>query len=173
VSGGYVIPSAIVSVLTQLCERLPLEEVNWALTGSLGMTLSGMPLEVHDVDVQTDATSWALVEQRFATDVVEPVQHRTSGRIRSYLGLLVVEGVDVEIMGGLQKRLEDGGWEPPVDPAAHRRLVHYGSLTVPVLSLEYEAAAYERLGRAERAREIRRHLQEQSDQGAHADQHAR
>jgi hypothetical protein len=44
---------------------------------------------------------------------------------------------------------------------------------VPVLSLEYEAAAYERLGRAERAREIRRHLQEQSDQGAHADQHAR
>ena len=168
------LPPGFADVLHLLCERLPLEEVNWALTGSLGMTLSGMPLEqVHDVDVQTDATSWSVVEERFSSSVVEPVHLRTSERMRSYFGRLVVDGVDVEGMGGIQKRLEDGQWEPPVDPAAHRRLVRYGALTVPVLSLEYEAAAYERLGRHERAQEIRRHLLNQADLHVHADQHPR
>ena len=57
----------------------------------------------------------------------------------------------------MQKRADDGSWGMPADPAQHRRIVQMGPLAVPVLKLEYEASAYERIGRSERAELLRRY----------------
>ena len=63
-------------------------------------------------------------------------------------------------MGAVQKRRSDGAWEPPVDVTEHRRFVDLDGRSVPVLSLQYEAAAYERLGRQERAALLSEHATE-------------
>jgi hypothetical protein len=78
--------------------------------------------------------------------------------MRSLLGKAVVQEIEVEIIGGVQKRLEDGGWEEPVNVAEHRRWVEWRRWKVPVLDLEYEAEAYRRMGRLEKAEKIRRWL---------------
>jgi hypothetical protein len=57
----------------------------------------------------------------------------------------------VEVMGDIQKRLEDGTWETPVNLRSHRQIVACDGMDIPVLSLEYEADAYRKLGRLERA----------------------
>jgi hypothetical protein len=132
-------------------------DVDWALTGSMSFALQGVPVDPSDVDVQTDEPGARAIQAAFPDRVVDPVEYVESERIRSYLGRLEVAAVDVEIIGALRKRREDGTWELPVDVTRHRRFVTWRDREVPVLSLSYEADAYERLGRTERAAPLREH----------------
>jgi hypothetical protein len=152
------LPSAAhLSALRVLVDSLPLEEINWALTGSTAHALQGVPVEPHDIDVQTDeAGAWKAAET-LAVYCVSPPRLTESQQIRSLLGSYSIEGVEIELMGALQKRRPDGSWGAPTDPAAHRRVVRLEDLAVPVLTLEYEAAAYAELGRHERAELLRQH----------------
>ena len=150
------IPGDHLTALTILCGRLPLSTVNWALTGSLGHRLQGVDVSVNDIDLQTDAASTMVVAEALAEYVITLPRPRESERISSIFGTLVVAGVPVEVMGGLRKRTgPNAAWGPPSDPAAHRVLVRHAGMTVPVLSLAYEADAYAAIGRPERAALLR------------------
>jgi hypothetical protein len=151
-------------VLEELTSRLSGSDVTWALTGSLGHRLQGVPVEVHDVDIQTDEHGAYRIERIFRDEVVRAVHERSSSAIRSHFGQLLIGGVEVEVMGGVQKRLPDGSWERPVDVAEHRVLVSWGPLEIPVLSLQYEAQAYQILGRHDRAALLRRHCGDASSE---------
>jgi hypothetical protein len=131
----------------------------WALTGSLGMALQGVPLDVHDIDLQSSADGAYAIAGRLAEYVRQPVYWRESERIRSHFGALEIDGLQVEIMGGVQKRLPDGSWEAPVDVAQQRIWIPFGERQAPVLSLEHEARAYELIGRLEKAQRLREFLQ--------------
>lgn len=143
--------------LATLRETLEPEPVTWALTGSTSFALQGVPVEPGDIDIQTSREGAYAIAECFAEDVVEPVSFSATDRVRSHFGRLVVAGVPVEVMGGVQKRRRDGTWEPPVDVAEHRETVDDAGITLPVLSIEYEAHAYERLGRPERAALLAEH----------------
>ncbi|MEJ2351403.1 MAG: hypothetical protein P8Y03_16570, partial [Anaerolineales bacterium] len=71
-------------ILTQLKDR----PVNWAVTGSLGMALQGVPVEVHDIDIHTDGDGAYEIERYLAEFVVKPVRYRESEHIRSHFGVL-------------------------------------------------------------------------------------
>jgi hypothetical protein len=151
-----VMPERYLAAITVLCERLPLEDVNWALTGSVAHRLQGVDVPVRDIDVQTDAPGAFLVGEALADYVVEPPGDRETERMQSIFGVFCILGLDVEVMGGVRKRSGPGqAWGPPTDPADHRVAVRLDDLTVPVLSLLYEASAYETLGRHERAALLR------------------
>jgi len=62
--------------------------------------------------------------------IVQPVRYVISEHIRSHFGILKIEGVKVEIMGALQKRLDGQRWESPVEVAEHSSRVKQN----PVLS---------------------------------------
>lgn len=148
-------PAIRETVLT-LCRRLAETDVDWALTGSTSFVLQGVPLEPNDVDVQTTETGAYAIEDRFSEATVDPVSFAESSSIRSHFGAFEVNGVRMEVMGDLQKRV-DGDWESSVDVAEHRKFVSLGGTEIPVLSLEYEARAYERLGRSDRAELLRKY----------------
>lgn len=61
---------------------------NRAVTGSVGLALQGVPLEPHDVDVQTDEAGAYRIAALFADRVVRPVVFSTKGNIRSLFGAL-------------------------------------------------------------------------------------
>jgi hypothetical protein len=134
------------------------DDVPWALTGSASFALQGVPVEPDDVDVQTTAPGAYAIAETFENRVVDPVSHSATDRITSYFGALELHGLRVEIMGAVQKRRPpDGTWEPPVNVETHRTFVELDGRSVPVLSLAYEADAYERLGRHERAELLAAH----------------
>ncbi len=151
-----MIDPAFVAVLRQIVTKLQDGEVNWVLTGSVSFALQGLSLEPHDIDIQTDEQGAYEIERRFSSRVSRNVMYSAGERMRSHLGALLIDGIEVEIMGDIQKRLEDGTWEAPVDLNSHRCFVHFEGLQVPVLSLEYEAQAYQKMGRLERAEMLRR-----------------
>jgi len=146
-----VIPETHAPALRALIDRLAGTPILWALTGSMSFVLQGLPVEPHDIDIQTDAQGAYALAACFADRVTRPVAFSGTEGIRSHFGALVIEGITVEIMAALQKRLPDGTWEDPVAVAAHRRWIEVEGLRVPVLDLTYEARAYRVLGRTARA----------------------
>ena len=154
------LPVPHLSAVERLVELLPIDEINWALTGSVAHRLQGADVSCGDVDLQTDEAAAFEVERRLQSWLVEPVHHRQSPAIRSLFGRFrfVDLGVDIEVMGALQKSTAAGTWTPPTNPAAHRVIASCGRVRVPVLSLLYEADAYELIGRSERARLLRSHI---------------
>jgi hypothetical protein len=144
--------------LQTLCAGLQDLPAPWAVTGSLGFVLQGAEAQVHDIDLQTNRDGAFAIENRFSANSIQPVAFSQADRIRSYLGALEIDGVRVEIMGDLQKRLPDGSWEDPVDVRQYRRWVEINAMRVPVLDLEYEYLAYRILGRIEKAQMLREWL---------------
>jgi len=122
-----------------------------------------MPVEVHDIDIQTDKAGAYEIERRFSECVVRKVSFSSAERIRSHFGALMIDGIKVEIMGDIQKKLEDGTWENPVDLKCHKRVAKVRGMQAPVLSLEYEYRAYLRLGRTDKAELLRKWLQGEYD----------
>ena len=73
------------------------------MTGSLGMQIQGMQLEVHDIDIQTDQAGAYQVESLFTEYMVEKVAFSTSKHIRSHFGALKIGGVKVRNHGKYRK----------------------------------------------------------------------
>jgi len=146
-------------VLLALLQRLPLTEINWALTGSLGHHLQGVPVSVHDIDIQTDEASAWIIDSLLRDHVRQPASWRFSEKIRSIFGSYELDGVTVELMGALSKRPTPAdSWAKPTNPLDHRMIVEWKHLPVPVMSLSYEVQAYRAIGRAERADLLFRYL---------------
>ncbi len=161
-----MIPERHLAALKIICDRLSDMPTAWAVTGSFGMALQGMEVEVHDIDLQTSDTGAYEIGERLSEYVVQPVRLLPSERISSHFGVCEIAGVKVEIMGSVQKWIDGQGWEEPVDVALHRRFVKIGEMRVPVVSLKYEYEAYRKLGRAEKAAAIKRFLDESQGNGS-------
>jgi len=146
-------------VLCKINTRLNITSVNWAVTGSFSFALQGVPVEPNDIDIQTDKRGAYEIERYFSEFMTKRVTLSSTEKIRSYFGELMINGIKVEIMGDIQKSLEDGSWENPVDLEHHKRVVQVEGMQVPVLSLEYEYQAYLKLGRVDKAEMLRNWLQ--------------
>nr|MBC7245756.1 hypothetical protein [Chloroflexota bacterium] len=150
-----MIPMPYLSVLRKICERLEGNPINWVVTGSLGMALQGVPVPIHDIDIQTDEEGAYEIERRFSEYVIKPVQYSISEHIRSHFGALEIDGIQVEIMGAVQKHLDIQSWEEPVRIECYRQWVEVEGMNIPVLSLEYEYQAYLKLGRSDKVEILR------------------
>lgn len=153
------------NVLRQIYARLNDGGVNWAITGSLGFVLQGVPVEVHDIDIQTDEAGAYEIERRFSEFIIRKVTFSSIDKIRSHFGALMIDGLKVEIMGDIQKRLADGTWEAPVDLKCHKWIIEVEGMDVPVLSLAYEYPAYLKLGRIDKAEILRKWLHDERHSG--------
>lgn len=144
--------------LTIIHDRLLETKIVWAITGSLGFALHGMQLNVNDIDLQTDENGAYEIEKNLKEYVVRKVRFSVSEKIKSHWGELKIESVKVEIMGALQKKLPNGNWESPVEVDKHHEFISFECIKLPVLSLKYEEQAYRKLGRIERANQIKKLL---------------
>jgi hypothetical protein len=130
----------------------------WALTGSLGMALQGMDIDVHDIDIQTDRDGAYCIQNRFSEYTVKNVRFSEAPNIRSHFGEFEIDGLKVEVMGDIEKRIIDGTWQATPDLHLIIKNVKIGEMLVPVIDLEYERDAYALLGRLEKARRLEEFL---------------
>jgi hypothetical protein len=163
-----MISSSHLSALRIIYERLRNTDIHWAVTGSLNFVLQGIPVEPHDIDIQTDEAGAYAIERIFREQVVRPVEYRASATMRSHFGVLEIADSKVEIMGAIQKHLADGTWEKPINVEQYRRFVNVENILIPVLTLEYEYQAYLIMGRIEKARMLREWLDSQSHRQEHS-----
>jgi hypothetical protein len=155
---NFKIEPHYLTVLRTLYTRLSKSDVNWVLTGSLSFALQGVPVKVHDVDIQTDEAGAYEIERLCDEFVTSQVRFFSKENIRSHFGVLMIDEITVEIMGDIQKLLRDGSWEDPVDLNRYKLFVTIEDMVIPVLSLEYEYQAYLQLGRKDTAEVLRKWL---------------
>ncbi|MBW8010189.1 MAG: hypothetical protein FVQ83_02950 [Chloroflexi bacterium] len=146
-----MIPENFSEVLKKVVRQLEGQGISWAVTGSVGFALQGLPVTPNDIDLQSDWQGAYEMEQIFCDHVTRSVSPKTSERMRLVTGVFELDGVQVEIIGAIQKRLPDGGWEEPVNVDDYKHFISIDSLQVPVLDLQYEQEAYLKLGRMETA----------------------
>jgi len=130
----------------------------WAFTGSVGMNLQGVDLEIADIDIQTDQSGSYQIQNCLSEFIVAGVLYLESPNIRSHFGTFRINEIDVEVMGDIEKRRDDGGWIAPPDLYPIIRHIDLEGVTVPVLDLEYEKEAYRILGRDETVQKIEEFL---------------
>jgi hypothetical protein len=150
-----VLPNPYINVLRKIVLHLNDTSIHWALTGSTGMVLQGMPLQVHDIDIQTNKAGAYDIEHTFAEYIIKPVRFVESELICSHLGMLEIDGIIVEVMGDIRHRQDNSTWDVPVMVETYKQWLDMDELHVPVMSLDYEYQAYLRLGRIEKADMIR------------------
>ena len=145
----------ILEALSIIYTRLSGAAALWAIDGSLGMVMQGMDLDVHDIDLQSDADGAYVIQACLAEFMIRPVVLREAARFCSHFGAAEIAGVGVEIMGDIQVRPDNGPWHPAPDMLALIRWVDYNGMRLPVLDLEHEYQAYLTVGRVEKAQKIR------------------
>ncbi|NOY97582.1 MAG: hypothetical protein GXP40_00045 [Chloroflexi bacterium] len=148
------LPEAHARALETVLARIPPADVLWALTGSAGLRLQGVDIPVHDLDLQSDRLGVYEMERRLDGFIRTPVHLWESENVRSWDGKAEIAGVEVELIGDMAHRNPDGAWGAPPD-IAMRIFVTWRDQRVPVLPLAYEAGAYVKMGRAEKAARIR------------------
>jgi hypothetical protein len=152
------IPGRHLDVLEILVENV---SGAWAVTGSTGMALQGIDLEVNDLDIQSNGQITDRLAEllRSKGQVLEALRHVESERMSSRLGSYELMDVKVEVIGDVRKKI-DGTWEETVDVTKNLKDVRVESrdISVPVLRLEYEGQAYRKMGREKRADAVRNFL---------------
>ncbi len=150
-----MIDSNYLHVLCKIYDGLKDSNINWVITGSFGFALQGLKTKIHDIDIQTDTSGAYEIECRFSDFIVRKVTFSSTKRIRSHFGVLKIDGIKVEIMGDIQKRLENGTWENHIDLTKYKKFIEIEGMKIPVLSLEYEYRAYLKLGRIQKAKMLK------------------
>jgi len=123
----------------------------WILVGSTAMALQGAPLKPHDIDIKTTAEDVYLMEKALIEYSMLPVVYRTSKKFRSHFGKLKIEGVMVEIMGGLEIWHPERGWITSASPQEYRHVIEVEGMNLPVLDPSYSILTNRWIGRNERA----------------------
>lgn len=135
------------AIVRRVAEQLIAAGIVYKVVGSTSLALHGVALTPHDVDIETDAGGAYAMQSLWPDAVVEPVALRTSAVYRSHLGRLEIDGMQVEIMGDMERR-EGDIW---VSTAASQvETVDLDGVPVRTSWLEEEALAYVRRGRLER-----------------------
>jgi hypothetical protein len=112
--------------------------------------IQGMPIDVHDIDLQTDKNGAYEIGRILKDYAIEQIRFSSSDNIRSHIGSFSINSVMIEVMGDIQKRL-NGRWDDITDISPLIRWQSFESMSLPVLDLKYEAMAYRKIGRIERA----------------------
>lgn len=148
------LPEAHARALQKLIQLVPPQEFLWVLTGSAGLRLQGVDVDVHDLDIQTDEQTVYTIEKRLAGFMKTPVHLWESSNMKSLDGKGEIEGVPIELLANISHRLPDGCRSSSVD---FSRLVwvEWRGLQVAVFPLQDEVFAYEAMGRAQKAAIIR------------------
>lgn len=145
-----------ISVLELLVDKIP-DEIDWAVTGSTAFAIQNIPVEPKDIDIQSSKDGVFTIEEHLSSYSKQPVRFSHTETIASYFGSLRIDGIEVELMGDIQHRV-DGKWTTPVEIAPLVQMISVNGFDVPVLDLRHEYQAYKMMGRDDRAELLRKYF---------------
>jgi len=143
--------------LKMIAIRLNNSNINWAITGSVGHLILGVHVYPKDIDIITDVDGAYKIEKIFNDYIIKNVQYSIQKKMKSYFGVLKINGIDIEIMGNV-KNLISGEWVPHVDWNNNIIYATIDDIKIPVLSLDYEYKIYKMLNKLSRLKLIEQRL---------------
>jgi hypothetical protein len=149
------LPNPHAEALVYLLALIPPDVHKWVLTGSGSLRFQGVDIPVNDLDLQTDIENVYVIEKKLAEFMQVAVHPWESEHTFSLHGQAEINGVTVELLGDIKHRQPGGVWEPSAEILSSRIWISWRGHEVPVFPLEFEAQAYAKMGRVEKANLIR------------------
>lgn len=134
---------------------IPPDTFIWALTGSAGLRLQGVDIQIHDLDIHSNEKTIYILEQHLTQFMKTPVHYWESGGMRSLDGKVEIENIAIEILANIAHKKPDGTWTSYTD-FSHLNWLDYHGLQIPTFPLEDELEVYESMGRTDKATLIRK-----------------
>ncbi len=154
-----LLPPHHLAALRTIYRTLAETDLVWVVTGSVGLAIKGIPVTPHDLDIQVqDRAGVETFARLFASYLKLPPTWHETKHTRSWLATFQIQNVDVEIMGEVCHRDDEGFWDDPPNLAANRLFIQVAEMLIPTLSLEFEEDAYRRMGRRAKAELIAQYL---------------
>jgi len=153
--GLLELPEMHTQVLSTLMALIPPTRYAWVLTGSAGLRLQGVDTPVYDLDLQTGKKTVYELEKNLKKFMKVAVHPWESEHTLSLHGQAEINGVTVELIGDIKHRQSGGAWDGPEDISKNRIWVTWRDHEIPVFPLNFEAGAYAKMGRIEKAKLIR------------------
>lgn len=114
-------------------EKVP-NVVSWAVDGSLSLTLQGLNVAPHDIDILTDVDGAYRIQESLMDFAVKPLGHSKSEKYDSHFGVFHIKGVRVDVMGDLRV-FRNGSWGPVQNPhTVEVIMVEFQGAMIPVVS---------------------------------------
>ncbi len=153
-----LIPKDFLIALKMLYRELHNTDIDWVVTGSLGLAIKGIPVQPQDIDIQTDGDGLKRIVRLFSHALTQEPSILETAHTRSVIATLVIEGVPVDIMGDVQHRDEDGFWDDPPNLSMNRIYLQVADMRIPTFTLDFEEEVYRSIGRKDKAELIAQYL---------------
>jgi hypothetical protein len=144
----------IMKALRIIHDTLKDTRINWTLGGSINLLLQGVDVAPRDIDIVTDKQGAISIGELLKNYEIKKVRYVETEKIASYLGKFEIEQVEVEVIGEPRIKTTNGGWAQFFVPK-HRQIRNLEGMRIPLILLEDELKAYERLGRKDKVQKIK------------------
>lgn len=131
-----------IRALEKIAETVAGTEAKWLIGGSTGLLLRGMELEnlPRDLDLYADEADAAVLHQALLPYAIDEQHHSVSPIYRSVLSHYLIEGIQVELVGGFVVTAGDDCYKVEVrDTLAERQAtIQAGAYTLGIVPLAHE-----------------------------------
>ncbi len=153
-----LIPDNFLIPLRKIYREMQNDEIDWVITGSLGLAIKGIPVQPQDIDIQTDGDGLKHFVRTFSHALTQEPTIQETEHTRSVIATLMIEGIPVDIMGDVQHRDEDGFWDDPPNLSMNRIYLQVADMRIPTFTLDFEEEVYRSIGRKDKAELIAQYL---------------
>lgn len=141
-------------VLKKLVKTLDETDVIWALTASTSLIIQGLDVKPNDIDIATTKDGAYIIDDYFQEHSIKKVSYSTDGNIRSHFGCLNIGGIDIDIIGDIQYKI-NGIWSETREITKLIEHISYNGIYIPVLNLKSEYEGYQKMGRLKMVAQIK------------------
>ena len=153
-----MVDNNIIGALKIITEKLRNQQIIWSLVGSTNLALQGVKVEPNDIDILTNGKDAFKIHELLKEYEVRPVELKQLDIFESYFSELNINGVKVEIMGDLKRKIGED-WTPLIERLNKTIMIDVENVKVPVTPLEEELKAYKKLGRDKDKKKIEKILE--------------
>jgi predicted nucleotidyltransferase len=148
-------------VLERVSKFLKGKRIRWAIVGSTTLALQGIEIKPKDIDILTTKEGAYKISSILKEYEIKPVKFRRSKIFSSHFGRFLIDGIKVEVMGGLKGKI-GGKWVSLTGRLKRLEKVKVGNIRIPVPRLKDQLEVYSKINRKknlERVRKIREFLE--------------
>ena len=145
-------------ILKTLYSRLNETDIIWVIGGSLALAFEGLDVKPRDIDLFTDKEGAYKIEKLFAEFLVRNVSFSIKDNIRSHYGALNIFGIEVEIIGFIEFKSEDGTWHGREKLEEVTKFFEIENMKIPLMKIESQLRGYTNIGRTDKIELIEKWL---------------
>lgn len=143
-------PKKQLAALSKLARALNRENVLWALGGSMLLYCSGIPTEVHDLDIFIAERDVPAAERAMLRLGKKKPEKPNTGFCSRYFGEFVTDGVEVDVIAGFAVVTPEGVQTFPLMETEISSRMEIGGEEIPLHSLCAWRMYYALMGRTEK-----------------------